>query len=380
MCGDLKITYGCGHWESQFTECPAFRKKRSSFMAKLFGRSGAKDCGKVRRERSTSTRPCDQCAITGDGLSSQRVGNGARIVHRHYVDESFRNERQDAARSALKSGKKPRSSKSRKHHEVISSKNSVWCPEYYHHPETVAAARYGRPSAPAPPVAPPRAPEKSTKPHSTSHRSSSRKTSSKSTGQDRRLGHPIQSREEAKGYYPAFSPLQPLRRPAEPKPALASRKIRGQGIDGPPPSPYQPYAHEEIGYAHTCDYKHYLPMAGARPAAGAAPPLKARPQPIPAPKPYHQVYSGELKQAERLSRGQSSRVPAPAPQQQKISRPQPPPRKTKPAAGSSVLQSFGRAIGIEGESSDDTNSDISFACAGARLVESRAPQPASRRR
>lgn len=365
-------------------------------MNKLFGiYSGRRDCGRVRRERTASGRSCDQCVVGGRGLTSQRVGNGASIVHRQLVDEDFRRERHVAARQALKKSEKTLRAKGHNHVEVISSKNSVWCPEYYHHPKTVAETNYGRKGARAPPVAPPRADRSPKESHGKDynkpvlHQAPSAKTSRKPPGNKPREGYLTKGWEKISSQHaaPGVLSVAAERKPAfEPSGSRHSRPRsptgltpvpRSHGPTSAPNRPAQGYP-TNIGYAETCDYKHALPMAGqgqasAQPSACHEAPrataqLKPRPQAKAQakaqPKPLYLVYLEEQNQA----RWQAPLQPRTTTTSHTSSAP------TKREPKRTVLRSLGMAIGIDPPSPSGTTSDLSFACGAAREIERQVPR------
>ncbi|KAI0124658.1 hypothetical protein BJ170DRAFT_685536 [Xylariales sp. AK1849] len=366
-------------YERQLNSCPTYHKQQSSLRNRIFGTyRGDKSCGKVRRLVHTSINNCDHCAIKFDGLTTRRVGNGATIVQRQFVDESFRKERHNDARYALKKSEKMSRSKSNKHYEIISCKNSVWCPDYYHHPEAVAEATYGRGSAPAPPVVPLRVEQKLVVPRDQSHNSSpcktlsqkptSRKLSKQGDKTKIREGYLTKGWEESSKHpapgvlsvvpdrSPAFglAHVEPLRRPSEPAPTLKLTGLRNQGPAGPSPSVetprLPPQARPNGGFVRG-DYKTSLPVAGQR----TQQPIRPRPR---VPKPLYLVYLDEQNGIPARSLP-LPRKPAPIPVKE--------PRRT-------ALQNFGMAIGIEPMSPTDTSSDISFACGDARQVERKVPE------
>lgn len=367
MCIDLKVIYGCGHYERQFIECPTYQKKKSSFRNRLFGgQEGRKDCGSVRRERPMQKGSCHKCSIRVEGLVSERVGNSARLVSRPHMYEGFT---------------KMLEPKGYQQHGVISSKNSVWCPEYYLHRKRVVKASYGRGSAPAPPVAPARPRQPADNSHGKS--SSSRNDTSNSirvVSQSRpRTWYPTRGWKEARkghdksghgvlgltGYRspalgPAFS--GPLQRPVEPAPAWKPRGLPNQGSNGPPPRIDQPPM-PNIDPAMSYDCVQALPMAGHR-YATTPPPRPAHHQPrMRLPKPAFEVYLEAQREHERsyVSRPPAAKPPLVAE----------PPRTMPAPASKQTRKPLGwlARLNLLGDAGSDSLSDVSFACAGAREIE-----------
>ncbi|ETS86776.1 hypothetical protein PFICI_00604 [Pestalotiopsis fici W106-1] len=332
MCIELKITYACGHYEEQLTWCPSLQKKKSSRRNKFLGSyKGMKHCGAVRRERPASHRNCDNCLVKTDGLLSQRVGNGASLVHRPLVDESFRQERLCAARESLREAQKGTlKPKGYGHHVNISSQTSVWVPDYYHHPRTVTAtANYARASAPAPPVAPPRAPSRAERSRSFSQ---GRPFASRATsGQSSR-------NKEGSSQIAGVSDGSPrsIRKPAKPLPTWKAQSLRHTGRL---PQRDQGYDHEDS-----------LPVRGRPfPTSVASRQL---------PRPIFETYLQAHKEVERLHALNQRPLPNSS-------------RKTPQATTKqTLLASLG--LGSSHHAGGEADSDVSFACEAARRIEARA--------
>lgn len=330
MCIELKITYACGHYEKQLTRCPSFQKKKSSLRNKFFGYyEGMKDCGAVRRERPTSRRNCEKCSVRIDGLVSQRVGDGANLVHRPFVDESFRQEHLDAARESLKKARKGAlKPKGHGHQATISTKGSVWVPDHYHHPRTVSAtATYGRASAPAPPVAPPRAPSRAGRSRSFSQGRSfaSQLTSGKSTN------------DGARGS------SRSTRKPAKPLPTWKAQSVRHTGR---------------------------LPQRdlGRRSSTSAA----SRQPPRPMFETYLQAQREleslrEVKRLNSLKQCPLPRMSQEMPHVDSSTLARVPPKQMTKKTWFSAL-----GLGSSHRAGGDADSDVSFACEAARRIEARA--------
>jgi hypothetical protein len=342
---------------------------------KLFGvHEGKKDCGKARREKTTVAGCCDKCAADGGRLTSQRVGNGPPTVHhQQFVDEDFRKERHVAARQALQKSERSSKTRGHKHVEVISSQNSVWCPEYYHHPKTVAETNHHRQDVPATTVARPPVDDASSKSRSKNHKPASHpapssRTSGKPTSEKPREGYLTKGWEAASSQNdgPGVLSVSAARAPAFEPSDHRPRRLRKASASGPRPEQDS----INTGSAATHDYKSTLPMAGQREASTksrghadssrAAVQLKPSPQPRAQPKPLYQIYLD----------AQYSVGEYPPPRRHVTRQKTPRPAKEEPKK--TMLRNLGMAIGIDPPSPTGTSSDISFACGSARHIEGQA--------
>ncbi|CAJ2513340.1 Uu.00g014590.m01.CDS01 [Anthostomella pinea] len=252
----------CGHVETKLTPCPSYRKQKSSargFWGSLFkgNTKSKKHCGKLIPHPLEQDGYCQDCAIRwNEGLQTQYVGEGAFRVHKTAMEDSFRDERKHAAKKSLKKSERQHRDghKGRHHHEVINAKPSVWLPELYHHPETLARREeYARAPAAAPPVS--SRSHKSSRQHHSS-RTHEPRTVYRESKRERNLkrNYDYVSHESAPGTLsvsagrtPAFGGSQPLMRPAEPAPTHlyagrfgAANAAALPPAYGLPPMPYKP--------------------------------------------------------------------------------------------------------------------------------------------
>ncbi|KAK8019643.1 hypothetical protein PG990_004781 [Apiospora arundinis] len=405
MCIKLSVHHkGCNCLIESLTPCPTFQKKKSGFWNKLFGAyKHEKHCGKVRRSRQNVESACDDCAIKARGLRPHRVGDGANLPQRKVADESFRKERHDSGRRSPR--QKRRSSAERKkrnsghnRHSAVPTNATAWIPDLYDETKQVPSApppEYGRKPAPAPPVCPPR-PSNSTRDltrpsSSASHRHNEKRNSGGTHGR-----HGKSSKASKAPATSDYSNLEnwPLRAPAEPQPALKPGGLRAQGPNGPPPDmPLPPLPKQTrsstqntaaassntsgqatsynrpVRQRHVVQtpeitmamkqkeaFKHPLRREPRHVQRHPPPPLKIRP---PLRQPLYQEYLAE-QNSELVQRYGGWKPPAQRPTPAVKPKPAEPPRKGK-------LEAIGIALGLD--HSNDSDSDVSFACVDARRIE-----------
>ncbi|KAI1336422.1 hypothetical protein F5Y15DRAFT_206571 [Xylariaceae sp. FL0016] len=240
----------CNHVATKLTSCPSYHKQQESakgFLGSIFKRDvkKMKHCGKLVPHPFETNTYCHKCTVKNERYQARRVGEGAYRVHRPVVEESFRDERQHAAKESLRKSERSRRGKKRHHHEVVSAKPSVWLPDLYDHPETLARKEaYARAAAPAPPVSS-RPPKSSSRTHESPHSSHSKDTRSTKQAREARLNKSYSHGRHmaAPGVLsgspdrtPAFGTSQPLTRPAEPKPAYQYSGRFANNSAGPPPA------------------------------------------------------------------------------------------------------------------------------------------------
>ncbi|KAI5920797.1 hypothetical protein F4810DRAFT_681322 [Camillea tinctor] len=148
----------CGHRDTKLAHCPQFYKQQSStsgLMSCLFQKKKKQDCGKAIQYYVELESFCRTCALNKSLLKTENFGGGTFRVQRPTIEDELRNMRKLAAKESYKTAKHDQQSK-KYNHEVISVKPSVWLPDLYHHPDTIARGKkYARETPPAPPASSP---------------------------------------------------------------------------------------------------------------------------------------------------------------------------------------------------------------------------------
>ncbi|KAI2625145.1 hypothetical protein GGS21DRAFT_541074 [Xylaria nigripes] len=148
----------CDHVNTTITKCPTYyREKESSrgFFGCLFRRSSTTkpNCGKVVPHYLANDGYCQACSVKKGYYRAQRVGEGAMKVRKQGYQEIMHEEQKEAARNALRRAEKLRNPKRGVYHDVIGVESTVWLPDLYSNPETLAQKEeYARQPASAPPV------------------------------------------------------------------------------------------------------------------------------------------------------------------------------------------------------------------------------------
>lgn len=350
-----------GYPEQHRTRRSSLLRRRSSLRDKFFSYyEDMKARGANRRERSKSLRGYEDRSIRPDS---------ANHGHRHYVDENFRQERLDAARESLKKATggtlKP---KGYRRHETISAQASVWVPDYYHHPRTAAAVEsYASRSNRPPPVAPPRVPLRPERPHGPPRRrsSASRTTPGRSSRDASRgeihEGRPTRGWEETRSSQrrvPVALDIADSRAPtfdpvvwSPPKSANTQPTWQNKGLRHTGRLPQR-----SLGYGH----QESVAVGGRRASASRE-----------VPRPKYEVYLQAQKETERMYDSRQRPLPKAPQSTRHLSQPRVP---SSQEIKKTWLSSLG--FGSGHQSSAETDSDVSFACEGARQIE-RSPYGAA---
>ncbi|KAI0599330.1 hypothetical protein F4775DRAFT_600154 [Biscogniauxia sp. FL1348] len=393
----------CGHHDTKLAHCPAYYKQRSTgsgLLSCLFQKKKKQDCGKAVPYYVELESFCQACTPGNSSSRTKDAGYGAFRAQRPTVEDEYRNARKLAAKESYKAAKHSRPGK-KHNHEVISVKPSVWLPDLYHHPETIARSeKYAREPAPAPPVPP--LPEKSSRRKASSHDSA--RKGAKSTAPK---GHSSKNYE----YNRHSAAPEPLRINANRTPASGNSKPLSRLAD---PSPTYHHRGKSAGNTSSLPPAGGLPQMSsrARPgAAGGKPPRPPRPSvplhepsdtestrygekhpklrhkdgriynvaAVRAPKvpvPEYQVYLNAMSYVAEKSPSNKQKLARTTPESQLKAQPNPRHRHTKEEPRRSALQTF---MGRSSANKDD-GSDASFVCQDSRkLMEPKARKRVARR-
>ncbi|KAH9883204.1 hypothetical protein F4778DRAFT_767607 [Xylariomycetidae sp. FL2044] len=345
MCNSLtKACETCGRVSKQRIACRDFTKQqdqaKKSFFGRFFHRDvKRKDCGKII-PYSVGVATCEKCTLGSGRLRVHPVGNGAMRVQLSTFEDEFRAQRKQAARESLKKAERHALYKMKKqhhNHEIVDAKPSVWLPNLYHHPETMARKEtYGRPPAVAPRIDPTR-PSKSR-----SGQGPSREGQLKAAG--------VLSLSATRT--PVFGDSKPLLKPVIPAPVHVAPSSRVHVMPTPVVSVVPPPTKRELlrkkGKVHRT-----IP-----------------PRLPPTPLPEWQIYLNAMKLAEKNAPTESEKVAAMMKfSPERRARPGEPPCRYVIEEKEPAFRQFGKSFGIVPSSPmSDTGSDVSFFCADSKRI------------
>ncbi|KAI8629274.1 hypothetical protein F5Y19DRAFT_95663 [Xylariaceae sp. FL1651] len=372
----------CDHVSTTLTTCPTYHKEQSTakgFFGSLFRRNikKKKHCGKVVPYHcQDAVGFCQACTIKTDRLRAWEIGQGALRVQRQAVEESFRDERQKAAKHSLQKSERHRHYGKVSNHNVIHVQSSVWLDDLYYHPETLARKEaYARAAAQAPRV--------SSRPPQESYPCTTKPNTRGRTREDcKEKPYPAQRRgpQTPSQQMPVFGGSQPLPRPAQPEPTYQYPGRFMHGAPGLPPAVGLPPRSRRDSQPSTQATPARPPTAKLRHKKGRVyNNTKSHNQPT---VPAYQVYLEGMTTQAMLRTTREAGMPAKSRQisSRTIETGTEPRRAywtTQPSHGISGF--FDRINGSPRKLFADESSDVSFVCESARQISEQSRSSGARR-